>query len=85
MERVKKSYKVHIKVEQPKSKKGDSWSVPKVGAKASRVLSYWCFSPGFGKLMFDDQHSIQPKNNLLQKFLRHERSRRRRREMCNSN
>lgn len=48
MERVKKSYKVHIKVEQQKSKKGDSWSVPKVGAKASRVLSYWCFSPGFG-------------------------------------
>jgi regulator of telomere elongation helicase 1 len=51
MERVKKSYKVHIKVEQPKSKKGDSWSVPKIGAKPSRVLSYWCFSPGFGNLI----------------------------------
>jgi regulator of telomere elongation helicase 1 len=50
MERVKRSYKVHIKVEQPKSRgKGDSWSTPKVVGKAGRVLSYWCFSPGFGK------------------------------------
>jgi regulator of telomere elongation helicase 1 len=50
MERVKKSYKVHIKVEQPKPRgKGDAWSTPKVVAKPGRVLSYWCFSPGFGK------------------------------------
>ena len=53
MERVKKSYKVHVKVEQPKTRSGksDSWAVqsPKIGAKAGRVLSYWCFSPGFGK------------------------------------
>lgn len=51
MERVKKSYKVHIKVEQPKtrSNKSDSWAAPKINAKAGRVLSYWCFSPGFGK------------------------------------
>ena len=51
MERVKRSYKVHIKVDQPKTRtnKGDAWSNPKVGATAGRVLSYWCFSPGFGK------------------------------------
>ena len=51
MERVKRSYKVHIKVDQPKTRtnKGDAWSNPKVGAKAGRVLSYWCFSPGYGK------------------------------------
>lgn len=49
MERVKRSYKVHIKVEQPKTRpKGDSWSTPKIVSKAGRVLSYWCFSPGFG-------------------------------------
>ena len=55
MERVKKSYKVHIKVEQPKSRaKADSWSAPsaKATAKAGRVLSYWCFSPGFGTISF---------------------------------
>lgn len=53
MDRVKRSYKVHVKVEQPKSrsKADSSWSssAPKIGAKAGRVLSYWCFSPGFGK------------------------------------
>ena len=54
MERVKKSYKVHIKTEQPKSTKpkSDGWNAaptPKITAKAGRVLSYWCFSPGFGK------------------------------------
>ena len=53
LERVKKSYKVHIKVEQPRSagggKSSDSWGAPsKVNAKAGRVLSYWCFCPGFG-------------------------------------
>lgn len=51
MERVKKSYKVHVKIEQPKSRgKSDTWAAasPKINAKASRVLSYWCFSPGFG-------------------------------------
>lgn len=54
MERVKKSYKVHIKVDQTKTKsnsKSDSWSAPsgKINAKTGRVISYWCFSPGFGK------------------------------------
>lgn len=54
MERVKKSYKVHIKVEQPKKPKSDSWgaTTTKINAKAGRVLSYWCFSPGFGKISF---------------------------------
>lgn len=57
MQRVKKSYKVHIKVEQPKprSKADSGWnaaSSTKVNAKAGRVLSYWCFSPGFGRNRF---------------------------------
>lgn len=53
MERVKKSYKVHIKVEQPRNNnnKADPWGLSgttKTNTKAGRVLSYWCFSPGFG-------------------------------------
>lgn len=56
MERVRKSYKVHVKIEQPKTRpKGDTWTSgpsSKVITKQSRVLSYWCFSPGFGTLNF---------------------------------
>lgn len=55
LERVKKSYKVHVKIEQAKARpKGDTWTSgpsTKVGAKQTRVLSYWCFSPGFGNYL----------------------------------
>lgn len=41
---------VHITIEEPRKKKSDMWlSKPSPNAKKGcRVLSYWCFSPGFG-------------------------------------
>lgn len=57
-ERVKMCYKVHIQVEEKKNKKSDSWGALKVGNSkaAERVLSYWCFSPGFGMKQLLDQN-----------------------------
>lgn len=56
-ERVKLCYKVHIQVEEKKNnKKSDSWSTIKTASKNSeRILSYWCFSPGFGMKQLVDQ------------------------------
>ncbi|KAK7078302.1 Regulator of telomere elongation helicase 1 [Halocaridina rubra] len=54
MEFVKQCYKVHINTEDTKKKPGgrqDGWGASKVNtldAKAGRVVSYWCFNPGFG-------------------------------------
>uniref|UniRef100_A0A0P4WD16 Regulator of telomere elongation helicase 1 homolog n=1 Tax=Scylla olivacea TaxID=85551 RepID=A0A0P4WD16_SCYOL len=51
MQSVKRSYKVHVSIEEPKKKGGqqDVWHVPKpVSSKSGRVISYWCFHPGFG-------------------------------------
>ncbi|XP_043245532.1 regulator of telomere elongation helicase 1-like [Amphibalanus amphitrite] len=50
MERVKKCYKVHVGLEQQKAGKrprNDPWQKAQSTADC-RVLSYWCFSPGFG-------------------------------------
>lgn len=58
-ERVKLCYKVHVQIEDKKNnKKSDSWGALKVtNAKSSeRVLSYWCFSPGFGMKQLMDQN-----------------------------
>lgn len=58
-ERVKLCYKVHIQIEDKKtSKKVDGWGALKaVNSKtAERVLSYWCFSPGFGMKQLLDQN-----------------------------
>lgn len=58
-ERVKLCYKVHVQIEDKKnSKKSDTWGALKsVNSKsAERVLSYWCFSPGFGMKQLLDQN-----------------------------
>ncbi|KAJ8970779.1 hypothetical protein NQ317_003493 [Molorchus minor] len=53
-EKVKMCYKVHIMEEEVKKKRGDSWM--KVTSKfGGRVLSYWCFNPGFGMDMLMDK------------------------------
>ncbi|XP_026329662.1 regulator of telomere elongation helicase 1 homolog [Hyposmocoma kahamanoa] len=58
-ERVKLCYKVHIQVEDKKNnKKTDNWGVLKTTStrNTERVLSYWCFSPGFGMKQLLDQN-----------------------------
>ncbi|XP_050665196.1 regulator of telomere elongation helicase 1 homolog [Leptidea sinapis] len=58
-ERVKMCYKVHIHIEDKKnSKKSDGWGSLKTATSktAERVLSYWCFSPGFGMKQLVDQN-----------------------------
>ncbi|CAG9585867.1 unnamed protein product [Danaus chrysippus] len=58
-ERVKLCYKVHIQVEEKKNnKKTDSWGALKASntKSAERVLSYWCFSPGFGMKQLLEQN-----------------------------
>ncbi|CAH2241029.1 jg4099 [Pararge aegeria aegeria] len=58
-ERVKLCYKVHIQIEDKKNnKKTDSWGALKTASNkaAERVLSYWCFSPGFGMKQLLDQN-----------------------------
>ncbi|XP_072943690.1 regulator of telomere elongation helicase 1 homolog [Epargyreus clarus] len=59
-ERVKLCYKVHIQIEDKKNnnKKTDGWGAlkPTNQKSAERVLSYWCFSPGFGMKQLLDQN-----------------------------
>ncbi|XP_069506993.1 regulator of telomere elongation helicase 1 isoform X2 [Ambystoma mexicanum] len=48
-EAVSKYYKVHVRLDDShlwKKPKGDVWSAP-VKKKEGKILSYWCFSPGF--------------------------------------
>ncbi|GJQ84726.1 hypothetical protein Trydic_g21131 [Trypoxylus dichotomus] len=50
-QKIKKCYKVHVTEDEPKKKTVDGW-LPKVSSKRTgRVISYWCFSPGFGMSM----------------------------------
>ncbi|RZC32720.1 regulator of telomere elongation helicase 1 -like [Asbolus verrucosus] len=46
---------VHISVEEAKKKGGDDWLSKATTRSRCRVLSYWCFSPGFGMNMLMDQ------------------------------
>lgn len=55
-ERVRRCYKVHVGIEEQKTQKGnkkiDGWTsktstTPSVQGNA-KVVSYWCFNPGFG-------------------------------------
>lgn len=58
-ERVKMCYKVHVQIEDKKNnKKTDSWGALKTTSSktAERVISYWCFSPGFGMKQLLDQN-----------------------------
>lgn len=49
-EKVKRCYKVHIQIEeQKKTYKKDIWDTKKTTTKTDgKLISYWCFSPGFG-------------------------------------
>lgn len=48
-ERIKQCYKVYIQLEETKkSHKNDIWETKKkVTKNEGKVISYWCFSPGF--------------------------------------
>ncbi|XP_025996451.1 regulator of telomere elongation helicase 1 homolog isoform X2 [Solenopsis invicta] len=48
-EKVKRCYKVHIQIEeQKKNYKNDVWESKKMTKTDGKLISYWCFSPGFG-------------------------------------
>lgn len=55
-ERVNRCYKVYIEPEQPKQTRGSKtsdggWIQSKTNTitkNTAKVISYWCFSPGFG-------------------------------------
>lgn len=64
--KMERGYKVHIEIEEqktkPKTKAGDGWVSnyqPSVKSNA-KVISYWCFNPGFGmdQLLCKKVHSI---------------------------
>lgn len=61
MEYVKQCYKVHVSMEENKKKGGarqDGWGAVKttnVSNKVGRVISYWCFNPGFGMKDLSEQ------------------------------
>ncbi|XP_026742526.1 regulator of telomere elongation helicase 1 homolog [Trichoplusia ni] len=58
-ERVKMCYKVHIHIEDKKNnRKTDSWGALKTTTSkiSERVISYWCFSPGFGMKQLIEQN-----------------------------
>lgn len=53
MEKVKRCYKVHIQVEEQK-KNYNIWESKKTVTKTDgKLISYWCFSPGFGYESFN--------------------------------
>ncbi|CAK9810667.1 Regulator of telomere elongation helicase 1 homolog [Anthophora quadrimaculata] len=56
-EKVKQCYKVYIQFEEPKrSKKNDVWETKKIVSKnEGKVISYWCFSPGFSMQQLMEQ------------------------------
>jgi len=47
-EKVKRCYKVHIQIEEQKNYKNDIWQNKKTTKTDGKLISYWCFSPGFG-------------------------------------
>lgn len=52
-EKVRKCYKVYIQNEQSKkSFKNDPWEKKKITKSAGKLISYWCFSPGFGYFIY---------------------------------
>ncbi|XP_068207931.1 regulator of telomere elongation helicase 1 homolog [Palaemon carinicauda] len=61
MEFVKQCYKVHVNLEEKKKPSGrqdSGWGANKpntLDSKAGRVISYWCFNPGFGMKELTEQ------------------------------
>nr|XP_033320828.1 regulator of telomere elongation helicase 1 homolog [Megalopta genalis]XP_033320829.1 regulator of telomere elongation helicase 1 homolog [Megalopta genalis]XP_033320830.1 regulator of telomere elongation helicase 1 homolog [Megalopta genalis] len=55
-EKLKQCYKVYIQVEEPKkSHKNDVWETKKALKNEGKVISYWCFSPGFSMQQLFEQ------------------------------
>lgn len=55
-EKVKRCYKVHIQMEeQKKNYKNDVWESKKTIKTDGKLISYWCFSPGFGYNLLNEQ------------------------------
>ncbi|XP_076749347.1 regulator of telomere elongation helicase 1 isoform X1 [Xylocopa sonorina] len=56
-DRIKQCYKVYIQLEESKkAKKNDAWETKKVISKnEGKVISYWCFSPGFSMQQLMEQ------------------------------
>nr|XP_031839039.1 regulator of telomere elongation helicase 1 homolog isoform X1 [Nomia melanderi] len=56
-EKIKQCYKVYIQVEeQKKNNKKDVWETKKkVPKNEGKIISYWCFSPGFSMQQLIDQ------------------------------
>ncbi|XP_019699354.1 regulator of telomere elongation helicase 1 homolog isoform X2 [Harpegnathos saltator] len=56
-EKVMRCYKVHIQIEeQKKNYKNDVWESKKTTTKTDgKLISYWCFSPGFGMQQMVEQ------------------------------
>ncbi|XP_020278263.1 regulator of telomere elongation helicase 1 homolog isoform X2 [Pseudomyrmex gracilis] len=55
-EKVKRCYKVHVQIEeQKKNYKTDVWENKKTTKTDGKLISYWCFSPGFGMEQMVDQ------------------------------
>lgn len=48
-DRIKECYKVYVQVEETKkNQKSDGWQTRKITLKnEGKIISYWCFSPGF--------------------------------------
>ncbi|XP_043267015.1 regulator of telomere elongation helicase 1 homolog isoform X2 [Venturia canescens] len=61
-ERVKQCYKVYVQREEPKKTgRSDAWESKKMPSKTDgKIISYWCFSPGFGMQQLVEQgiHSV---------------------------
>ncbi|XP_015515534.2 regulator of telomere elongation helicase 1 homolog isoform X1 [Neodiprion lecontei] len=56
-DRVKRCYKVHVMPEEvKKGRKNDGWDALKTTSKTEgKIISYWCFSPGFGMQQIVEQ------------------------------
>lgn len=48
-EKIKKCYKVYVQMEeQKKHNRNDVWEKKITPKSEGKLISYWCFSPGFG-------------------------------------
>ncbi|XP_033216064.1 regulator of telomere elongation helicase 1 homolog [Belonocnema kinseyi] len=55
-ERIKQCYKVYVQMEeQKKGSKKDGWEKKIITKSEGKLISYWCFSPGFGMQQLIEQ------------------------------
>lgn len=55
-EKVKRCYKVHIQMEEQKKNYKNDWESKKTTKTDGKLISYWCFSPGFGYDSLDKKY-----------------------------